>query len=599
MDLNYPIYTISAADRHVMTYANPLSVAELTTEGWSTALGPTYHGEPRLYFAIDLGTWMMTYFELAVWYGQTSGVYTFYSFINCIDGCDGLLYIDTCGTHIILLECVTAPAPVSSSSSSLVPSSSSSVSSSSVSSSSSSVSSSSSSSLAPPDPLPTDAVFYSHLDGDMSDSEHDITLYGGVVFDADGGAFDDTGAIVVTSSKGASVPYSAQWNFGSNDFTIELIVKFASIGDMDLINHYDGTGDQRCWSLSYYDPDNTMRFYWATDGTGPSVAVIYKPWAPVVGTEYRVMVVRSSNTLYMFVNGALIGSGSLTDTFYDSSADLDIGVESFDGSISEVRISDSARYVSGFTPNITPYENDANTLFLWHANGDISNGAHDITTIDGQVINSGGGATNFNGVMTFDGTGDYLSIPDSDNWYFGSDDFAISFKLKFTGAPSVNQMILAQYEDANNLWYLQHESSGSLQLFFRSGGTVKAQYNSGNISLAGDTDYHIAIVRDGPIALLYIDGVSTTFTATTAFGTTDVGNVTALLLIGAYNPPTTPIYLKASLNELLIIKGSDNGWTGATIDVPTQPYGPSSSSSSSSSSSLSSENSSSSSSLAL
>ena len=39
------------------------------------------------------------------------------------------------------------------------------------------------------------------------------------------------------------------------------------------------------------------------------------------------------------------------------------------GNIDEFRISNNARYTAAFTPETTPFQNDANTLLLLHMDG--------------------------------------------------------------------------------------------------------------------------------------------------------------------------------------------------------------------------------------
>ena len=75
---------------------------------------------------------------------------------------------------------------------------------------------------------------------------------------------------------------------------------------------------------------------------------------------------------------------------------------------------------------------DPYTVGLWHFNGnanDSSGKTHNGTLADTATVS---GATQFMGnVLALDGTGDYMSVPDSEDWAFGTGDFSIDFRVKF------------------------------------------------------------------------------------------------------------------------------------------------------------------------
>ena len=75
---------------------------------------------------------------------------------------------------------------------------------------------------------------------------------------------------------------------------------------------------------------------------------------------------------------------------------------------------------------------DPYTAGLWHFNGntnDSSGKAHNGTLADTATVS---GTTQFMGnVLTLDGAGDYVSVPDSEDWNFGSGDFSMDTWVKF------------------------------------------------------------------------------------------------------------------------------------------------------------------------
>jgi hypothetical protein len=92
----------------------------------------------------------------------------------------------------------------------------------------------------------------------------------------------------------------------------------------------------------------------------------------VANTWYHVAFVRNGSNYKIFLNGVV-----RADTTYNapitSQAGNHIGGSPVYGStnwhIDEFRISNTARYTAAFTPSTTPFQNDANTVLLIHADG--------------------------------------------------------------------------------------------------------------------------------------------------------------------------------------------------------------------------------------
>ncbi|MFB3885601.1 MAG: chitobiase/beta-hexosaminidase C-terminal domain-containing protein [Thermodesulfobacteriota bacterium] len=107
---------------------------------------------------------------------------------------------------------------------------------------------------------------------------------------------------------------------------------------------------------------------------------------------------------------------------------------------------------------------DSYTKSLLHMNGadgsttftdDAPGGSHTWTAYgDAQIDTS---QSKFSGASgLFDGSGDYLSSPDSDDWYWGTGDFTIDFWVRFAALPGSNNFahIWSQYVDDNNFIHL-------------------------------------------------------------------------------------------------------------------------------------------------
>jgi len=172
--------------------------------------------------------------------------------------------------------------------------------------------------------------------------------------------------------------------------------------------------------------------------------------------------------------------------------------------------------------------------------------------------------------LLLDGDSDYVTLPDSADWNFGTGDFTIDFQVRFAVFGASSQHIIAQYEDSSNRWYVSLGADKKFNIVFVDDGSTKAQYVSSSAwTGVTDTWYHIAIVRSTTSILMFIDGVAHTLSAATPISTNDVGDIAAVLTIGAN--PAGPNYFNGWIDELRISKGIAR-WT-ADFTPPTSAYG--------------------------
>lgn len=163
----------------------------------------------------------------------------------------------------------------------------------------------------------------------------------------------------------------------------------------------------------------------------------------------------------------------------------------------------------------------------------------------------------------FDGTGDYISTPDSADFNLGSGDWTIDLWLN----PSIfgagrTHGICGQYADANN-WLAITFYESTIYIEAKSGGTVVCGYsfNAGSHITAGHWR-HIAIVRKSTSMYLFINGVVCTLTASTAISSNSLPDVAGPFTIGfddAYNR-----YFYGYIDEFRLSKGIAR-WTSGFI----------------------------------
>ena len=162
------------------------------------------------------------------------------------------------------------------------------------------------------------------------------------------------------------------------------------------------------------------------------------------------------------------------------------------------------------------------------------------------------------GSILFDGTGDYLSLADSNDWNLGSDDFTVDAWARFAAFPSNNDAtIVAQYGSTDNIrsWSCKlADTSGvkTLRMTVSANGTATSEFDSTTITVSLNTWYHFAFVRDSNTLRFFVDG--------TAYGTGDLTGITfydttELLTIGCLNSPSPALFINGWIDEFRISKG--------------------------------------------
>jgi hypothetical protein len=181
-------------------------------------------------------------------------------------------------------------------------------------------------------------------------------------------AFDGTGDYL-------TIPDSPDWDFGSGDFTVECWIRTdQNTSEMAFI---DDLGTNIGWRFDW-QTDPLLRFAFRDTGAGWNS--IEETWTPTTNTWYHLAAVRDGDDFELFVDGTSLGSTTNTDTIANSDTSLYIGAHTgatnpLDGYMDEIRLSNTARYTSNFTPQTTEFTADSNTLLLIHSNWDGGLGA--------------------------------------------------------------------------------------------------------------------------------------------------------------------------------------------------------------------------------
>jgi hypothetical protein len=234
---------------------------------------------------------------------------------------------------------------------------------------------------------------------------------------------------------------------------------------------------------------------------------------------YHVAVSRSGSTAKLFVNGVEEASASNSTNFTATS----LGVGGYSSSnasvigfVSDFRIViGSGLYTSDFTPPTAPLTAVTNTDFLLNFQDagiyDLS-GINNIDTVGNAQIDTAVKKYG-TGSMEFDGSGDYLTIPSTQDVAVGSGDFTIECWANFSVVGSGNGQGLFQFSNG----YLNSQegkgpgiginnSNGQWYIYYGAGTNLNTTLGS---SPSADTWYHVAFVRTSGVIKIFIDGTQT------------------------------------------------------------------------------------------
>lgn len=207
--------------------------------------------------------------------------------------------------------------------------------------------------------IDSNALLVLHLNSDFSDSsEYSRTPTGAGTAQIDTGTkkFGAGSLLLDGNSDYVSFPDSADWDFGTDDMTIDFWVNFNS------------TSGSQCFIGR--PTSGSSYFYFALEGGGIRCrdynggfdANFGNVYTFSTGTWYHLAIVRTGTHWMFFIDGVQKGSTITTQTgaFIERSTTLQVGANSaigyyVNGYMDEVRISNVARWTSNFTPPSSEY----------------------------------------------------------------------------------------------------------------------------------------------------------------------------------------------------------------------------------------------------
>ena len=322
-------------------------------------------------------------------------------------------------------------------------------------------------------------------------------------------------------------------------------------------------GNNTAWVISI-EPNYSLSFGVPFGGT-TNIATAANALAR--NTWTHVAVVYSSGTARIYVNGVSVAGPTAITLPVSSTVSFKIGYDNvgtvstrFNGYISNVAINTTtALYTSAFTPPTIPLTAVSGTgLLTCQSNRFIDNSTNALAiTVAGspsiQRFSPFSPTASYapsvdGGSGYFDGSGDYLSIPDNDSWVLGNN-FTIECWVYFTSTSGIQQLINQRASSASCWQFLYN---------FPNSGDLTFKFEDGNVAINRTWSptvgqwYHIAVTRSSNTWYLFANGTQLGSTATNS---TSFPNIPATVWVGTLQNPTGESF-NGYMTDLRVVKSS-------------------------------------------
>lgn len=383
--------------------------------------------------------------------------------------------------------------------------------------------------------------------------------------------------------------------FGTGSFTVEAWVNPSTTALQCIFDNRGSDATAAGFFFGLFGSNQLGIYTNATTTNGGTVPV---------GVWSHVAVVRSGSTWTIYLNGNSVAtytsSANLTDGNSQIGASTSVTSSSANymtGYISNVRVlKGTALYTAAFTPPTAPLTAITNTsLLTCQSNRFIDNSTNAFAiTVNGspsvQAFQPFPGATTWSasvlgGSGYFDGSGDFLALPDNAALEPGSSNLTWEMWINTTNSTQYATLYSRTPSTfASGMWSLMmnwaSSTAGDIAVYFGDFSVTGPLMSTTGVSVRDGAWHHIAVVKNGSAWAIYVDGVSRA-TATWAGTIADIafgpyvgrdqnyirdytGYMTDLrvlkgtaLYTTAFTPPTVP--LTAITNTSLLLSFTNAG----------------------------------------
>jgi hypothetical protein len=190
----------------------------------------------------------------------------------------------------------------------------------------------------------------------------------------------NTNSLGFVQGQYATIPNNGFFST-ANQYTVEFWYKQTGISG----------GDEHIFGMDWY----ADKLYFGLGNTGNTLTFLrdqtYIPY--LAGNWTHIAGVKDGNTIYLYIDGILVLSEPYVASSTPGPGDITINHHTWSsgsssrltGFFDELRVSDTVRYTSNFTPPAHEFLNDTNTIYLMHFNGDMADELGNSGTTNGAT----------------------------------------------------------------------------------------------------------------------------------------------------------------------------------------------------------------------
>lgn len=192
---------------------------------------------------------------------------------------------------------------------------------------------------------------------------------------------------------------------------------------------------------------------------------------------------------------------------------------------------------------------DPSLVAYWKLDGNALDETNNYNgTVSGATVTDDG---RFKQGYNFDGNDDYITVPDSDVFFFNESDFAITMWVKFNTFQRFQSFIGQFYDGSSNDWIIQSDFQATKKIKFYRDGAATVTFTDLVLSL--DTWYFFVFSRESGTLTMYQDTVSI---SSGALG--DIDNSPSDLEIGGASGDGVTTAVDGKIDEVRIYNRSLN-----------------------------------------